>query len=77
LHLPRSSALIVGDLVIGVPAGELSSYPDDVIDDRGELQRSAARLLDYKFDALLLCDGQPLTSGGKDKLRELVVHSGD
>jgi hypothetical protein len=48
-----------------------------VIDDRGELQRSAARLLDYKFDALLLCNGQPLTSGGKDKLRELVVRSGD
>jgi hypothetical protein len=43
----------------------------------GELQRSAARLLDYEFDALLLCDGQPLPSGGKDKLRELVVRSGD
>jgi glyoxylase-like metal-dependent hydrolase (beta-lactamase superfamily II) len=71
-HLPRSGALIVGDLVIGVPAGELSTYPDEVVDDRAELQRSAARLLDYDFDALLLCDGQPLASGGKDKLREFV-----
>jgi glyoxylase-like metal-dependent hydrolase (beta-lactamase superfamily II) len=71
-HLPRSGALIVGDLVIGVPPGELSTYPDEVIDDRAELQRSAARLLDYDFDALLLCDGQPLPSGGKHKLREFV-----
>ena len=75
-HLPRSGALIVGDLVIGVPPGELSTYPDEVIEDRAELQRSAARLLDYDFDALLLCDGQPLPSGGKDKLREFVASSG-
>jgi glyoxylase-like metal-dependent hydrolase (beta-lactamase superfamily II) len=74
-HLPRSRALIVGDLVIGVPAGELSTYPDEVIDDKAELHHSAARLLDYDFDALLLCDGQPLPSGGKDRLREFVVSS--
>jgi glyoxylase-like metal-dependent hydrolase (beta-lactamase superfamily II) len=74
-HLPRSGALIVGDLVIGVPPGELSTYPDKVIDDKAELQRSAARLLDYDFDALLLCDGQPLPTGGKDKLREFVERS--
>jgi glyoxylase-like metal-dependent hydrolase (beta-lactamase superfamily II) len=72
LHLPRSGALIVGDLVIGVPPGELSTYPEEVIDDRAELRRSAARLLHYDFDALLLCDGQPLPSGGKRKLREFV-----
>jgi glyoxylase-like metal-dependent hydrolase (beta-lactamase superfamily II) len=71
-HLPRSGALIVGDLVIGVPPGELSTYPDDVIDDRAELRRSAARLLDFDFDALLLCDGRSLPSGGKQKLREFV-----
>jgi glyoxylase-like metal-dependent hydrolase (beta-lactamase superfamily II) len=74
-HLPRSGALIVGDLVIGVPPGELSTYPDEVIDDKAELRRSAARLLDYDLDALLLCDGQPLPSGGKDKLREFVERS--
>ena len=75
-HLPRSGALIVGDLVIGIPAGELSTYPDAVIDDKAELHRSAAALLDYDFDALLLCDGQPLPFGGKDKLREFVASSG-
>jgi hypothetical protein len=71
-HLPRSNALIVGDVVIGVPAGELSTYPEKVIDDMDELHRSAARLLDYDFDALLLCDGEPITQGGKQKLQEFV-----
>jgi glyoxylase-like metal-dependent hydrolase (beta-lactamase superfamily II) len=74
-HLPRGGALIVGDLVMGVPSGGLSTFPDEVIDDKAELQRSAARLLDLDFDALLLCDGQPLPTGGKDKLREFVERS--
>jgi glyoxylase-like metal-dependent hydrolase (beta-lactamase superfamily II) len=71
-HLPRSRALIVGDVVIGVPAGELSTYPDKVIDDMEQLHRSAARLLEYDFDALLLCDGESLPAGGKRKLQEFV-----
>jgi glyoxylase-like metal-dependent hydrolase (beta-lactamase superfamily II) len=71
-HLPRAQALVVGDVVIGVPAGALSTYPDEVIDDRQQLERSAARLLDYDFDALLLCDGEPLPTGGKQKLQEFV-----
>ncbi len=71
-HLPRSRALIVGDVVIGVPPGELSTYPDEVIDDREQLLRSAARLLDYDFDALLVCDGEPLPGDGRDKLRGFV-----
>ena len=72
LHLPRSRALVVGDVVIGVPPGGLSTYPDEVIDDREELLRSAMRLLELDFDALLLCDGEPLPAEGKDRLREFV-----
>jgi glyoxylase-like metal-dependent hydrolase (beta-lactamase superfamily II) len=71
-HLPRSRALIVGDVVIGVPAGELSTYPDKVIDDMEQLHRSATRLLELDFDALLLCDGDSFPSGGKQKLQEFV-----
>jgi len=74
-HVPRSRALIVGDVVIGVPAGELSTYPEKVIDDMEQLHRSAARLLDYDFDALLLCDGEPITKGGKQTLQEFVARS--
>lgn len=75
-HLPRSNALVIGDVVIGVPAGELSTYPEKVIDDMEELHRSAARLLEYDFDALLLCDGESLPAGGKEKLREFVESAG-
>jgi glyoxylase-like metal-dependent hydrolase (beta-lactamase superfamily II) len=71
-HLPRSRAFVVGDVVIGVPSGELSTYPDAVVDDRERLLRSAASLLDYDFDALLLCDGEPFPTGGKERLREFV-----
>ena len=71
-HVPRSRALIVGDVVIGVPPGELSTYPEKVIDDMDQLHRSAAKLLEYEFDALLLCDGEPITTGGKQKLEEFV-----
>lgn len=74
-HLPRCNALVVGDVVIGVPAGELSTYPEKVIDDMDELHRSAAKLLRYDFDALLLCDGDPITSGGKQKLQEFVAQA--
>jgi glyoxylase-like metal-dependent hydrolase (beta-lactamase superfamily II) len=76
-HLPRSNALVVGDVVIGVPPGQLSTYPDKVIDDMEQLRRSAARLLEYDFDALLLCDGEPLPAGGKERLRAFVEGSSD
>ena len=59
--------------MIGVPAGELSTYPDKVIDDMDQLHRSAARLLELDFDALLLCDGDSFPSGGKQKLREFTA----
>jgi glyoxylase-like metal-dependent hydrolase (beta-lactamase superfamily II) len=76
LLLPTRQALIVGDLVIGVPAGVLSTYPDEAIDDRDELLRSAEKLLDLEFDALLLCDGDPLPRGGKEKLKAFVYSHG-
>jgi len=72
-HLPRARALIVGDVVVGDPPGELSTYPEKVIDDMEELHHSATKLLEYDFDALLLCDGEPIVSGGKQKLREFVA----
>lgn len=72
LFLAPRRALIVGDLVIGVPDGELSTYPDEVIKDKESLMRSAAQLAGLDFDALLLCDGQPFPSGGKEALRRFV-----
>lgn len=75
-HLPRKQALIVGDLVIGATPGVLSTYPDEAIDDREELLQSAEKLLDLEFDALLLCDGDPLLRHGKEKLQAFVYSHG-
>lgn len=71
-HVPGTHALIVGDVVIGVPAGWLSTYPQEVVDDMEELYRSVAKLLDYDFEALLVCDGEPLLRGGKERLRRFL-----
>jgi glyoxylase-like metal-dependent hydrolase (beta-lactamase superfamily II) len=75
-HLRRKQALIVGDLVIGATPGVLSTYPDEAIDDREELLQSAEKLLDLEFDALLLCDGDPLLRHGKEKLQAFVYSHG-
>jgi glyoxylase-like metal-dependent hydrolase (beta-lactamase superfamily II) len=76
-HVPASGALIVGDLVIGPPGRELSTYPDEMIEDRRELLRSAERLLMLDFDALLLCDGEPSPTGGKQRLQRFVEAARD
>ncbi len=57
--------MIVGDLMMEFALRALD-VPEETIDDRAELERSAARLLDYEFDALLLCDGEPLPSSGQN-----------
>jgi glyoxylase-like metal-dependent hydrolase (beta-lactamase superfamily II) len=75
-HAPDCRALIVGDVVIGVPDDELSTYPDEVVRDRAALNRSAARLAELDFEALLLCDGKSIPSGGRQKLREFVAAAG-
>ena len=67
-HLPGRRALIVGDAVIGVPAGALSTYPEDKIDDQAALRRTTVQLAALDFDALLLCDGEAFLAGGRDAL---------
>jgi hypothetical protein len=46
------------------------------VDDRDELLRSARKLSQRDLDALLLCDGEPVMSGGKERLAESVSAAG-
>jgi glyoxylase-like metal-dependent hydrolase (beta-lactamase superfamily II) len=64
--------LLLGDAIIGNPPGALSLIPEPKIDDSSKLKRSLHKLLDYDFDVLLLCDGQPVLSGGKLKVAEFL-----
>jgi glyoxylase-like metal-dependent hydrolase (beta-lactamase superfamily II) len=64
--------VLLGDAIIGNPPGALSLIPEAKLDDSSELKRSLRKLVDYDFEVLLLCDGQPVLSGGKQKLAEFL-----
>ena len=64
--------LLLGDAIIGNPPGALSLIPEPKLDDPSKLKRSLRKLLDYDFDVLLLCDGQPVLREGKLKVAEFL-----
>ena len=73
LHDPARRLLIVGDALIGHPAGRLSLLADRVVDDPPRLRDSVRRLLDLDFDALVVGDGVSIPSGAREALRTLVL----
>jgi glyoxylase-like metal-dependent hydrolase (beta-lactamase superfamily II) len=72
LHWPDRRVLVVGDVLIGNPPGQCGLLRDKVMDDPAQLRDSVRGLLRLDFDALLVGDGAPITSGAKDRLRALV-----
>ncbi len=72
LHWPRRRLLVVGDACVGKMPGECSLLPDTVIDDKAALAASLRRLAELDFEALLLGDGHPVLTGGKEALQRLV-----
>ena len=64
--------LLLGDAIIGNPPGALSLIPEPKLDDPSKLKRSLRKLLDYDFEVLLLCDGQPVLRDGKLKVVEFL-----
>jgi glyoxylase-like metal-dependent hydrolase (beta-lactamase superfamily II) len=64
--------LILGDAIIGNPPGALGLIPEPKLDDPWKLKRSLRKLLDYDFEVLLLCDGQPVLRNAKLKVVEFV-----
>ena len=72
LHDRRRRLLIVGDAVIGNPAGQLSLLSERVMDDPPRLRASLRQLLELDVDAVLVGDGVPILEGAHERLRELV-----
>jgi glyoxylase-like metal-dependent hydrolase (beta-lactamase superfamily II) len=68
----RGGIMLLGDAIIGNPPGALGLIPEAKLDDPSKLKRSLRKLLDYEFDVLLLCDGQPVLSGAKQKVAEFL-----
>jgi glyoxylase-like metal-dependent hydrolase (beta-lactamase superfamily II) len=77
LHIPRHRALAVADGVVNWDGGEqLQFVPDWLMDDpevtKQRLRDAYRDLLELDFDVLLPAHGDPLTTGGKQALREFV-----
>jgi len=68
----KAGILILGDAIIGNPPGALGLIPEEKLDDSQTLRESLPKILDYNFDVLLLCDGQPVLSGAKQKVAEFL-----
>jgi len=69
---PQRKTLIVGDAVVGNPAGQLSLLHERVMDDPARLRRSVNQLLALDFDTILVGDGVSIIGNAKQQLKELV-----
>lgn len=71
-HWPERRILVVGDACVGKPPGACALLPEQVMDDPRALRQSLRRLADVDFEALLVGDGAPILTGGREALRALV-----
>ena len=65
--------LILGDSLIGKPAGELRLLPTEKFPDVEKAKESLARLLEYDYEAILVGDGTSIVSGGKNAVRRILT----
>lgn len=87
VHLREKRAAIVGDALIGVPAGSLSLLPDEKLSDPAAFVMSLRRLWALELRTLLPCDGYPIFSGADEAIGKALharagsqifkIHSGD
>jgi glyoxylase-like metal-dependent hydrolase (beta-lactamase superfamily II) len=68
-------ALIVGDALIGKPAGSVSLLPAEKYGDVGKAREGLRRLLKYNFDSLLVGDGVSVLTGAKQIVERLLQPS--
>jgi len=76
LYLPGSQAAIVGDALIGAPAGSLSLLPPEKLANPDRFVLTLRRLWGLQLRTLLLGDGQPLFSGADAAIGALLEREG-
>ncbi|MCC6140658.1 MAG: hypothetical protein IT389_08585 [Nitrospira sp.] len=64
--------LILGDALIGKPAGALSMLPAEKYADREKAREGLRRLLKYSFDSVLAGDGASILTGAKPILEQAL-----
>ncbi len=65
--------LIVGDALIGKPAGALSLLPREKYADFGKAKEGLRRLLKYNFDSILVGDGTSILTGARAAVETAVA----
>lgn len=65
--------LILGDALIGRPAGSLGLLPPEKYRDVARARRGVRVLLDLPYDALLVGDGESIPVGGRAALERFVA----
>lgn len=64
--------LIVGDALIGKPAGVVSMLPAEKYTDSAKAKNGLRRLLKYDYESLLVGDGASILAGGKPAVERLL-----
>lgn len=64
--------LIVGDALIGKPAGEVCMLPAEKYTDVMKAKEGLQRLLKYQFESLLVGDGVSILAGAKQPVEQLL-----
>lgn len=73
LYFPQGGGtLLVGDLLIGQPAGRVRVLPDEKLEDKERLMESLRKVASLRFETLLVGDGQPIFSGAGEVVRAFV-----
>ncbi|MDH3770646.1 MAG: hypothetical protein OET79_06640, partial [Nitrospirota bacterium] len=67
--------LIVGDAVIGYPAGDLRLLPHEKYADMGQAREGLRRLLKYNFDSLIVGDGASIVTAAKPILERTLAEA--
>jgi glyoxylase-like metal-dependent hydrolase (beta-lactamase superfamily II) len=66
--------LLVGDGVIGHPAGTLRLLSPEKYSSIAQAREGLRRLLKYAFDSLLVGDGTSILTGAKPVLEQMLAH---
>jgi hypothetical protein len=64
--------LIVGDALIGKPAGAVSMLAADKYADAAKAKEGLQRLLKYQFESLLVGDGTSILAAAKQPVERLL-----
>ena len=72
LYDAKRRLLVLGDALIGKPAGELSFLPATMFEDMAKARLDIHKLLELDFDAVLVGDGVSILEGAKDAMRRTL-----